>query len=273
MARFSRFINPNFRDIHRQLLTQLMEEGDDVLVGFWQSQAVSDRPEMATRELLWPTFIWPMPAGVEALQAATEPNLPWAEEHFQERVGGVALNPPPSHVRWPYAGATANKEFMDHALFSHTYPERMWPKFAGCDCIIADECTHPTGGVRFQYGDLQDVANHLIKQPLSRQAYLPIWFPEDTGVVHGERVPCTLGYHFIIRGGVLHINYMIRSCDIVRHFRDDVYMAVRLAQWMVRRVKAGTGLSTLGLGYLKMDIGSLHCFQGDIDMLWKQIDK
>ena len=66
------------------------------------------------------------------------------------------------------------------------------------------------------YGDLDDVVTLLTNDPLTRQAFLPMWFPEDTGVVHGTRVPCSLGYHFMQRDGRLSITYYIRSCDIVR---------------------------------------------------------
>jgi thymidylate synthase len=68
---------------------------------------------------------------------------------------------------------------------------------------------------------------------MTRQAYFPIFFPEDTGAVHGGRIPCTLGYHFLLRSGLLHCWYEIRSCDAVRHFRDDLYLATRLVQWVV----------------------------------------
>ena len=122
-------------------------------------------------------------------------------------------------------------------------------------------------GIRFTYGDLQDVVELLQMSPLTRQAYLPVWFPEDTGAHHGERVPCTLGYHFIIRGGALHIIYYIRSCDFLRHFRDDVYMAARLALWVYDRVGAA-----LKMGNLTMHITSLHVFEADMPVLRSRLE-
>ena len=70
-----------------------------------------------------------MPHTIEELVTEIRPNLPWADEHFGERVGGQPLNPPPSHVRWPFAQKN-NAQFGGHDKFSHTYPERLWPKFA-----------------------------------------------------------------------------------------------------------------------------------------------
>jgi thymidylate synthase len=112
-------------------------------------------------------------------------------------------------------------------------------------------------GVRYEFGDLQDVVNLLNKSLHTRQAFLPIWFPEDTGVVHGERVPCTLGYHFLVREDLLNIVYYIRSCDFLRHFPDDVYMACRLAQWVADKLP-------VDVGSMVMHISSLHIFEGDM---------
>ena len=63
------------------------------------------------------------------------------------------------------------------------------------------------------------------------------WIPEDTGAHHGERVPCTLGYHFIRRDDYLHMFYFIRSCDYIRHFRDDIYLAMRKAHYILEGLK------------------------------------
>jgi thymidylate synthase len=100
-------------------------------------------------------------------------------------------------------------------------------------------------GIRYEYGDLDDVVNLLYEHPFTRQATFPIFFPEDTGAVHGGRIPCTLHYHFLRRGDSLHLWYAIRSCDAVRHFRDDVYMATRLCQWVTERSFVQRSLVTI----------------------------
>ena len=104
--------------------------------------------------------------------------------------------------------------------------------------------------------------NQLIKDRGTRQAYLPVFFPEDTGATKGQRVPCTLGYHFIVREDKLHVQYNMRSCEIYRHFTNDVYMAVRLAEWVKNQVDA-----ELTLGQLTMNMVSLHGFVGDVDKI------
>lgn len=239
-------------------------DADDVDVGEWQSMDISNKPLLVTRELLNVSFEYQIPQTIAVLQEDIKPNLPWSEDHFQERVSGIPHNPPPSHEWWPFRQKN-NEDHIKGGQFSHTYPERFWPKHAEHQpCVDNDEnfeCA-PNRGIRFDYGDLADVVTQLQKSPLTRQAFLPVWFPEDTGAVHGERVPCSLGYHFIVRQGKLHIIYYIRSCDFLRHFPDDVYMAARLAQWVKEQVSA-----ILSVGTLTMHITSLHVFQGDIAKL------
>ena len=257
----------NFRQIFCTLRDRLLDS-PPVEVGEWQSQAVST----PMRELLHVVFEWPMPGDEETLAVFTGARLPWAEDHFLERVGGLPLNPSPSEAWWPFAAkkdGTNVAHKSEGEAFSHTYPERMWPKYAGEGWVIQYQKEHmePNEGIRFEYGDLNDVVNQLSKSPNTRQAYLPIWFPEDTGAVHGKRVPCTLGYHFIIRDGVLDISYFMRSTDLLRHFQDDVYLAVRLAQWTVEALREDHPYRPLRVGKLIFHTANLHIFDSDVDML------
>jgi FAD/FMN-containing dehydrogenase len=233
--------------------------------GEWQSLDTSGSKAHATYELLNVRFPWTnVPDSIADLQQIVKPNLPWAENHFRERVSGHPLNPGVEYANWPWYKNNVDTHRAD-GTFSHTYMERYWPKDANDGDINGEQ--HK--GIRYLYGDLADVADLLIKAPLTRQAYLPVWFPEDTGAVHGERVPCSLGYHFIIRDGLLHCNYYIRSCDIVRHFRDDVYLTARLMQWVCRRYNgrgddsSHPGPNMIQPGELNMHITSLHAFVGD----------
>jgi Thymidylate synthase len=234
----------------------------------WQSQTIEGRPEMTPKELTHVSFDMRIPEKFHDLQHQVLPNLPWAEDHFFERVSGVPYNPAPSEAWWPHA-VRGNEDHKMTETYSHTYPERMWPKFA--NTVFLDEErigeTLPHHGIRFEYGDLRDVVTLLQNEPATRQAYLPIWFPEDTGVVHGERVPCTLGYHFQMRLGRLDIVYFMRSCDFVRHFRDDVYMAARLCQWVADQIDG------VFPGNLVMHISSLHIFRGDVARLQRILDE
>lgn len=271
----------------------------------WQSMDVSKRVEATTYEVLNHTLQFPVPGeSLDDLRAAVEPNLPWADDHFAERVGGLPLNPGREWAHWPW-GNSANTfrservptgthnpctevdDYRQASGFSHTYAERMWPKFANhheAQTEHGDSLGYPAGdpmrGVRYAYGDALDVVSHLVKHPDSRQAYLPIWFPEDTGKTD-VRVPCTLGYHFIHRHGFLHCTYYIRSCDLYRHLRDDVYLTVRLQLWMLEQLRS-CGAScdksadqhelwrAARPGMFTMHIVSLHCFVNDARQLWPE---
>jgi hypothetical protein len=273
---------PNW-DLKMRSWRERFLEQPSLMTGEWQSQDISDKPMLATRELLNESFIVSIPGTIKATQEKFKPNLPWAEDHFAERVGGKPLNPPPSEAWWPHAqqGNAAAKELAGE-LFSHTYPERMWPKYAHASYDQDDDFWDeggPNHGIRYMYGDLGDVIKQLARGPLTRQAFLPIWFPEDTGAISGQRVPCTLGYHFLIRNGKLQITYYIRSCDFIRHFSDDVYMAARLAQQVAQGVteqiewREDEQPYTLKVGNLIMHIVSFHIFEGDVPMLTHQVQR
>lgn len=268
-----------FKDIRDDLMA-----APSVDVGEWQSI----HGQMIMKELLNVVFSMPLPNTAQELGTITGARLPWAEDHFLERVGGQPLNPSPSEAWWPFAKKKAESTNADHKsegeAFSHTYPERMWPKFANQP--VYDLAEHDplrdfepgqdeNYGIRFKLGDLMDVVKQLVKAPLTRQAYLPIWFPEDTGGAGGKRVPCTLGYHFLIREGKLNITYFMRSTDLIRHFQDDVYMAGRLAQWMVDQINAREPYAEheaspddqLEVGDLIFHTANMHIFAQDVDML------
>lgn len=239
-------------------LTIKLHDAPVVRVGEWQAQ--KDVPQADTIEVEDVSFEI---AITNDLARDIRPNLPWAEEHFQERVSGIPWNPPPSHVRWPFAQQD-NAQHRTYERFSHTYPERFWPTRNEHGQVFDPDRM----GIRFRYGDLADLVEVLRRNSGTRQAYLPIWFPEDlAAAVENARVPCTLGYHFLIRREKLKIVYYIRSCDFYRHFRDDVYMAARLAQWVANEV--GVDASKL-----VMHISSLHIFvpeKGKIDQEAHQI--
>lgn len=243
---------------------------DPVYVGEWQSQRDVTGAN-TTYEILNASFQMPMPDFPSEAARVTGANLPWAEDHFRERVSGEPMNPPPSNAWWPF-NVNGNALHKSEEKFSHTYPERYWPKFANIEGETdkGRQIFVPHIGTRFEYGDLGDVIELLKRSPYSRQAYLPVWFPEDTGSASGQRVPCTLGYQFIIREGAagkrLHVIYHMRSCDFMRHLADDIYMTIRLAQWVRDQLQGSVEdqrFAGMTLGTLYFSAGSLHIFEPD----------
>lgn len=217
----------------------LLKYGNVVKTDDWQG--LQDGFEFL--ELQSVSFKVEMPETIEDLATQTNAWLPWAEDHFQERICGEPLNPPPSHKYW----LKGNENFLCDEKFSHTYPERFWPK------------TLLENGIRFKTGDFEDLVRLLQRNRSTRQAYLPIYFPEDLSASNeGERVPCTLGYHIFIRDNKLNMMYPMRSCDAIRHFHNDLYMAGRLMQTVRDRVD-----SCIEIGYLHFVCSSFHCFKND----------
>jgi Thymidylate synthase len=254
----------------------LVSDGDKVDTGHWQ--ALTDVPQTQTRELRSVVLMYGIPESVEQLDVEVTPSKPWAELQFQERVAGEPLNPGETYLEWPWYKGNVPDHQDEETKFSHTYMERYWPRQAGGPASWDESSLIQNRGIRYRYGDLQDVVNLLAKQPYTRQAYLPVWFPEDTGATSDQRVPCSLGYHFMLRGGKLHCLYTIRSCDFLRHFRDDVYLTARLVQWVLERLVQHREFADddenlwddVTPGELTMVMHSLHVFEGDMTKMRKE---
>lgn len=265
-------IFPSFQGAVTAITDEFKHRSYSIKTERWQGLSTEGKPEMAMREILFYDFGVPMRTleDLDHWRKDIEPNLPFADVHFEERISGVPSNPGEAWKQWPWGNA-ADKHRTAGEKFTHTYQERFWPKQAGphkvCD-------SRPHLGIRYEYGDLDDVIELFRREPLTRQAYLPVWFPEDTGVVHGGRVPCTLGYHFIMRHDYLHVSYFIRSCDFVRHFRDDCYLTVRLALHLLNRLRRrDPNWNDIKPGMFRMHIGSFHLFLNDHIKLFPELHK
>src|SRR5262245_41328374 len=301
-----------FQELYKTIAHKMVLNAWEVDTGHWQG--LKDVPQTKTFELPYVNILWhKVPDSQGALEREVKPNMPWAEDHFIERVGGRPLNPGEQYKNWPWfagnvpvhmgitepwvsetdwayvAGVVMgegtidnskgkprlhiyqkDREFLEdirrrikvgriscreqtsqlksngpicvlcvtnkqeiewvltHLLpylsgekrvkagqglilisdrpdhgnekdliseprFSHTYMTRYWPKGLST-------------GIEFTPGDLMDIARLLVREPYTRQAYLPVWFPEDTGAVEEQRVPCSLGYHFMLRDFKLHVS-------------------------------------------------------------------
>jgi hypothetical protein len=244
MKKFGRF-----NDVIKWTAQQMYDYSYEVHTEKWQGKEIKHDPKYTMIETLNLSFSCQMSPDIKVIGEQINPNFAWADEHFEERVSGLPLNPPPSHERWPYAQKN-NEEFGGLEKFSHTYPERIWPKFA------SDIPNSKMTGIRYNYGDFNDVVSLMAREPFTRQAFLPIWFPEDTGSVTGERVPCSIGYHFIRRGDYVHVVYYIRSCDFFRHFRDDIYLCAKKVFWLIDKLKE---IDPENWNHIKPGVLTFHC--------------
>lgn len=278
---------PSFNEAREAIKDQMIDEANIVHSRRWQGEEIANNPNMACFELTHTHFSTNLPS--EDLGYYREdilPDLPWADDHFLERVCGYPINPGTHWANWAHNDKSGAAHFLDdRGKFNHNYMERYWPKFAGHEgrvnkptavasqwrrefkeAFVAGQ-TIPNRGILYEYGDLDDVIALLLDDPYTRQAYLPVWFPEDTGG-GSKRAPCTIGYHFLMRDNRIDINYHIRSCDFYKHFRNDLYLTVRLLLWVLDKARARDNRwHDVRPGHFHMQIGSLHVFKPD----WEKI--
>lgn len=268
--------SPNFTAAWLTLSHWMQTHSHRVHTERWQGVDVKKDRSAETNELLNVSLSVPLQrlVSLDHWRQDIQPNLPWADKHFEERVSGTAMNPGTEWANWPWGKSASG--FLEGGQFNHNYMERYWPKYAGRipqPTANADEWSRaaherdlwPNQGIREQvYGDLNDLVELLAHEPLTRQAYMPIFFPEDTGIGDGGRKPCTLGYHFIQRNNQLEVVYYMRSCDFAKHLRDDIYLTVRLLIWVLDEcTKRNRFWRYVAPGRLTMHITSLHIFRND----------
>lgn len=271
---------PDFTRALKGLSSLFRATAEPIHTARWQSIDIANQPAARMYEATNIGLVVPMHSrDYRDYQAVIEPNLPWADRHFEtERVSGHPVNPGWTWKEWPW-GHSADKFRREGDQYSHSYAERYWPRWAGkfnADGgllpyqVDIERSIFPSHqGIRYRYGDLADVVRLLASDPLTRQAYLPVWFPEDTGVVHGERVPCTLGYHWLMRNDRLNVFYPIRSCDFFRHLRDDWYLTVRLTLWLLDQLsELDPKWREVQPGNFTFWVGSLHMFVNDYRQLY-----
>lgn len=269
----------SFTVAHQMISARFRTYATKIHTKKWQGLTVEHRPDMVTYELLNETFCVDL-FGIESLEhwrKDIKPNVPWADDHFEERVCGAPLNPGTQWANWPWA-SSADKH-RENQVFNHTYMERLWPRHAGLrnnmgsvipivsvaqfDDLRATHVLEARRGIYHEYGDLGTLVEKLAWEPDTRQAYVPLYFPEDTGAA--GRMPCTLGYQFIMRDNKLHLYYPLRSCDFVRHWADDCYLAVRLLLWMLDQCRSRNEADWRNVqpGTYTMHATSLHVFAND----------
>lgn len=275
---------PSFSKVRDHTWNLFLSSAHGVPAAEWQG--LGARPEFATWELMNYTFTQPLIFGedLELWRQDIQPNLPWADDHFEERVCGAPINPGVEWANWPW-GTSADKFRDENGMFNHNYMERYWSRRAGvvetptksAEEWYIEAQGHPQGGnfgIRNNYGDLNDLVGQLVKNPLSRQEWFPIFHPEDVGEVIGGRKPCSLGYQFWVRGGKLHVYYPLRSCDFFHHMQDDIYLTLRLLLWVLNECRkrdftAGYWYEIMP-GTFTMHCTSLHVFANDMLKMRKE---
>lgn len=158
---------------------------------------------------------------------------PWADAEFEERVNPIGnINPGEA---WKLR-ENVWTEYLHDGKMAYTYNERI---------MFNDQ--------------LNKIIKRLKKDQDSRQLWLSIWNPAiDPDKLGGiSRVPCSLGYNFQFRDGKLNMHYVMRSCDFNTHFINDVYLAIKLLEYVAKECGMEVGSFT-------HTMFSLHVYRKDI---------
>ena len=221
-----------FNDAHemcREVERDLFEMGIRVQPATMQDKDVSTNPDFETIEVQAYGYTL---TGFKRLNEMVEylgGNLPWGEAEAKDRVSESYINPGTTHELLPVWG-----QFLRDGQFSYTYNERFREQ-------------------------LPQLIRELTVRPNSRQAILTMYDRhQDLSNWGGkDRVPCSMHYQFYLRGGQLHMIYVMRSCDFLTHFCHDVFLAIRLLQHVASQIGAEPG-------HLTHFIGSLHAYRKDM---------
>lgn len=175
-------------------------------------------------------------------------------------------------------GATAEQiEAMQGWLFQETY-NRLYPVHG--NFLGPAEKLHPAlnkvqEGNHWSYtyserlvGMIETISNTLARNPDSRRCFWPIFRPEDAFRASAPtRVPCTLGYDFMIRSinDVPHLLafYLMRSSDYDTFLLSDLFLTSRIQREIARRLVSFPKFKyrdTLQVGGLIFFTASLHSF-------------
>lgn len=226
----------DWKETYEEIKRDLAEMGIEVKPKTMQDKNIEGNPDYETKELQ--NYCYTL---LNAKSSEIEGVIqPWADEEFKERVNDPFdvfgepdfINP---GVAWKLREDIWN-EYMHDGKMAYTYNERIW-----------------------RNDQLTKIIKRLKEDHDSRQLWLSIWDPnEDTDKLGGvSRVPCSLGYNFQYRDGKLNIHYVMRSCDFNTHFINDVYLGIKLLEYVAEK----TGLE---VGSFTHTIFSLHVYKKDI---------
>jgi len=197
-----------------------------------QDKDVSNDPDYDAMELQNYMYIIVAPKSEDIRSIVSQP---YCDEEWEERVKGMEGDPINPGESWKCRPEVWESLLEDDGTFSYTYPERL----SYC-CQV------------------ETIIDRLKKDQDSRQLFVSIWSPDDIMNLGGiSRVPCSLGYLIHCREGRINLTYLQRSSDLITHFKNDVFFAIKFQEYIAQKVN-------LPVGNFTHWIGSLHAFKKDV---------
>jgi len=219
-------IYTNLIEAKSEIARDLKELGVKVDTKTYQNLNTDDNPDLSTYEL---TNYHYQILNVESIEPK---HRYWADEEWMERIAWGKINP-----------GSAWKLREDY-----------WSTF-----LMTDGCFDYTYNERFNLNSkINEVYQTLLKDPNSRRAILNIWEGFDVPRANKNiRVPCSLYYQFRVKHDRLNICYVMRSCDFVEHWQNDIYLACRMQSYIADLLDRKSGT-------LDHFIHSFHVYQKDV---------
>lgn len=243
----------------REVERELWEMGIEVPSNTMQDKVVKGDKDYYTKEMRGYSFMinrwkWDELVVQKILQylfpSEWENVLAYIDKEFADRVD-TASNPGKSYL----CRRELWEEFLHDGRFAYTYSERIAPQ-------------------------LEVILEELRNNPETRQAVINIHSnicPELHGQVKynhnghtvnlvnvsadienrggGGRVPCSMYYQFMRRGGALDMIYTMRSCDFLQHFSVDILLALKMQNWVAK----ASGIKD-SVGQFTYFVGSIHAY-------------
>ena len=217
----------------------LMELGIEVQSSTMQDKDIRNNEEYKTKELIANSFTILDTNDKEEMYKVMRSkynidlNKEWADKEFEERINDKKINPGKAYK----LRKEVWKEFIHNGKFSYSYNERIRQ-------------------------NKYKIIEELKKNITTRQAILPIWNYYDLKYLGGkERIPCSILYSFFIRKinnkDKLNMIYIMRSSDLLTHFVNDVYLAIKMQEYIAEKVEIEKGIFT-------MFISSFHAYYKDL---------
>lgn len=223
-------IYTNWNETYEEVKRDLAEMGIDVYPKTMQDKNVEGNEEYATKELQ--NYCYTI---LNAKSEDVKPSTvqPWADAEFEERINWEGNVNPGEAFR---LRSDVWNEYMHDGKFAYSYNERF-----------------------FRNRQIEKIINRLKEDHDSRQLWLSVWdLNEDVDKLGGiSRVPCSLGYNFQFREGKLNIHYVMRSCDFSTHFCNDVYLGIKLLEYVAKECN-------MEVGNFTHTMFSLHIYKKDI---------